>query len=63
MLQINSGKLYPNGVGRKNQLRGILYSNLFLIGLDDTPIVTAAGTLRQVDPFGSEIVQIRLNAV
>src|SRR5487761_1702431 len=22
MLQINSGKLYPNGVGRKNQLRG-----------------------------------------
>jgi hypothetical protein len=53
VLQINSGKLYPNGVGRKNQLRGILYSNLLLTGLDDTPVVTAAGTLLQVDPFAS----------
>ncbi len=53
MLQINSGKLYPNGVGRRNKLRGILYSNLVLMGLDDTPIVTAAGTLLQVDPFGN----------
>jgi hypothetical protein len=53
VLQINSGKLYPNGVGRKNKLRGILYSNLVLMGLDDKPIVTAAGTLLQVDPFGS----------
>jgi hypothetical protein len=53
VLQINSGKLYPNGVGRRNKLRGVLYSNLVLAGLDDTPIVTAAGTLLQVDPFGS----------
>jgi hypothetical protein len=53
VLQINSGKLYPNGVGRKNKLRGILYSNLVFMGLDDTPIVTAAGTLLQVEPFGS----------
>ncbi|MCA7118382.1 MAG: hypothetical protein LGL72_03020 [Acidibrevibacterium sp.] len=52
MLQITSGKLYPNGAGRKNKLRGVLYSNLVLAGLDDTPIVTAAGTLLQVDPFG-----------
>jgi hypothetical protein len=53
VLQINSGKLYPNGVGRKNKLRGVLYSNLVLMGLEDSPIVTAAGTLLQVDPFGS----------
>lgn len=53
MLQINSGKLYPNGVGRTNALRGVLYSNLVLAGLEDTPIVTAAGTLLQVDPWGS----------
>ena len=52
MLQINSGKLYPNGVGRTNELRGILYSNLVLAGLDNTPIVTVAGTLMQVDPWG-----------
>ena len=53
MLQITSGKLYPNGVGRKNKPRGVLYSNLVLTGLEDKPIVTAAGTLLQVDPFGS----------
>ena len=49
MLQINSGKLYPDGVGRTNELRGVLYSNLFLFRMDDGPIVTAAGRLRQVD--------------
>jgi hypothetical protein len=54
VLQIASGKLYPNGAGRKNKLRGVLYSNLVLIGLEDKPIVTAAGTLLQVDPFGSQ---------
>jgi hypothetical protein len=53
VLQITSGKLYPNGVGRKNKLRGVLYSNLVLAGLEDKPIGTAAGTLLQVDPFGS----------
>lgn len=44
MLQINSGKLYPQGVGRTNQLRGVLYTNLVLMGRDN-PIVTRAGTL------------------
>src|SRR5487761_42131 len=53
MLQINSGKLYPNGVGRKNQLRGVLYSNLILLGLDDTPITTAAGSLLRAETIGS----------
>jgi hypothetical protein len=52
MLQINSGKLYPQGVGRKNQLRGVLYSNLTMAGLDDLPIVTAAGSLLNTDGFG-----------
>ncbi|MHB8392734.1 MAG: hypothetical protein ACYDBH_24660 [Acidobacteriaceae bacterium] len=51
MLQITSGKLYPNGVGRKNKLRGILYSNLILTGLDDTSIGTAAGTLMIDQPL------------
>ena len=51
MLQINSGKLYTNGVGRKNKLRGVLYSNLVLMGLDDTSIITDAGALLPVDSF------------
>lgn len=47
MLQINSGKLYARGVGRTNNLRGVLYSNLELFyGFD---VVTAAGTLRETD--------------
>lgn len=45
MLQINSGKLYSRGVGRTNQLRGVLYSNLEL----RTDLVTAAGILRKTD--------------
>ena len=47
MLQINSGKLYTRGVGRTNQLRGVLYSNLELCYGKDVP--TAAGTLRETD--------------
>ncbi|NGO53445.1 hypothetical protein [Allomesorhizobium camelthorni] len=47
MLQINTGKLYARGVGRTNQLRGVLYSNLELCyGYD---VATAAGTLRETD--------------
>jgi hypothetical protein len=53
MLQINSGKLYPNGVQRTNELRGVLYSNLFLFRMDDGPIVTAAGRLQQADATGT----------
>jgi len=52
MLQINSGKLYPNGVRRTNELRGVLYSNLFLFRTDDGPIVTVAGRLKQADATG-----------
>ncbi|HZZ32903.1 MAG TPA: hypothetical protein VFE10_13030 [Phenylobacterium sp.] len=49
MLQINSGKLYPNGVRRTNELRGVLYSNLFLMRMDDGAIVTEAGRLLQAE--------------
>ncbi|KPD13156.1 hypothetical protein, partial [Phaeobacter sp. 11ANDIMAR09] len=44
MLQINTGKLFQRGVGRKNELRGVLYSNGWLIG--DRDIETKAGTLK-----------------
>ncbi|MGH8051236.1 MAG: hypothetical protein ACREPB_11305, partial [Arenimonas sp.] len=47
MLQINSGKLYANGVGRINSLRGVLYTNMKLAAAND--LVTAAGTLRETD--------------
>lgn len=47
MLQINTGKLYTRGVGRANQLRGVLYSNLN--PFYDYDLATAAGTLRQTD--------------
>lgn len=44
MLQINTGKLYKRGVGRTNQLTGVLYANVRLPYERD--IVTGAGTLR-----------------
>lgn len=47
MLQINTGKLYATGIGRTNQLRGVLYTNLKLPWRDD--IVTKVGTLRSTD--------------
>jgi hypothetical protein len=53
MLQINSGKLFQGGVGRTNQLRGVLYTNLVLAGLEDLPIETAAGTLLAAEPLGN----------
>ncbi|MDQ3205297.1 MAG: hypothetical protein M3Q40_02020 [Pseudomonadota bacterium] len=47
MLQINSGKLFKNDIGRTNALRGVLYTNLKLPRECD--VVTAAGTLRETD--------------
>ena len=44
MLQINTGKLYGRGVGRTNQLTGVLYANVRLPY--ERAIVTGAGTLR-----------------
>ncbi len=44
MLQINTGKLFKRDIERSNNLRGVLYSNAWLLLTDD--IVTKAGTLR-----------------
>ncbi|TRN80715.1 hypothetical protein DT385_09395 [Pseudomonas syringae] len=46
MLQINTGKLFSTGIGRTNELRGVLYTNLKLARRD---IFTKAGTLRSTD--------------
>lgn len=43
MLQISSGKLYQNGVGRENALTGVIYTNLRIFG--DNKIETAAGSI------------------
>lgn len=43
MLQIASGKLFTRGIERRNELRGVLYSNLVLTR--EAPIKTAAGRL------------------
>lgn len=43
MLQINSGKLFTRRVGRRNQLRGIIYTNLRIDR--ERSIETVAGTL------------------
>lgn len=48
MLQINTGKLFSRGVGRKNSLRGVLYSNL-RIPWSIEQIETEAGTLLNTD--------------
>ncbi len=56
MLQINTGKLFTRDISRTNQLRGILYSNGWIVRDDD--ILTAAGTLRSAGsgPHNSAIV-------
>lgn len=43
MLQISSGKLYQNGVGRENALTGVIYSNLRIFS--ENRIETAAGSI------------------
>lgn len=55
MLQINTGKLYTRGVGRTNQLTGVLYANVRLP--HGRAIVTGAGTLR---PTGSGPMDLAL---
>ena len=45
MLQINTGKFFREGPVRRNELRGIAYTNLHLL----SPIETAAGRLIPVD--------------
>ena len=48
MLQINTGKLFTQGIGRTNQLRGVLYSNLQLPWRTEQ-VETDAGTLLSTD--------------
>jgi hypothetical protein len=52
MLQINTGKLYPDGVQAKNQLRGVLYTNLYFASMTDIRLETAAGSILQTEPGG-----------
>lgn len=42
MLQIGSGKLYKNGIGRENSLTGVIYTNLSIF--TEEKICTAAGS-------------------
>lgn len=58
MLQINTGKLYQAGIGQTNRLRGVLYTNLVLAGVDETSIETEAGTL-----LSGEILSDSPNAI
>ena len=48
MLQIASGKLFRSGPGQRNQLRGVVYTNLLLHG---RAIETEAGRLLPTDSF------------
>lgn len=48
MLQINTGKLFTRGVGRRNPLRGVLYSNLQLPWRMER-VETEAGSLLSTD--------------
>jgi hypothetical protein len=48
MLQIASGKLFKSAPGQRNQLRGVVYTNLLLHG---RAIETEAGRLLPTDSF------------
>lgn len=56
MLQINTGKLYERGVGRTNQLTGVLYANVRLPY--ERTIVTTAGTLRSASSGPADIALV-----
>jgi len=58
MLQINTGKLFSNGVGITNALRGVLYSNMSLMLSED--IQTLAGTLRNTGGQNSKAIVYEL---
>lgn len=49
MLQICSGKLFKNGIGMRNNLRGVIYTNLRFTR--DQKIETAAGSLLSISNF------------
>ena len=47
MLQIASGKLFANKPAQRNELRGVVYTNLQLYGRE--PIETVAGRLLPIE--------------
>lgn len=56
LLQIASGKLFKSAPGQKNDLRGVLHTNLLL--LHDAPIETAAGRLLPTSSLSSRRGQL-----
>ena len=56
MLQIASGKLFTQAPGRRNELRGVLHTNLVLLG--DKPVETAAGRLLATSALSSNLGQL-----
>ena len=50
MLQIASGKLFANKPAQRNELRGVVYTNLQLYGRE--PIETVAGRLLPTSSLG-----------
>lgn len=53
MLQINTGKLFTRGIGRRNQLTGVLYSNARLP--HERIVTTGAGAMRATGSGPSDL--------
>lgn len=56
MLQINTGKLFTRGIGRTNQLTGVLYSNARLPF--ERTVATGAGTMRATGSGPSDLALV-----
>jgi hypothetical protein len=56
LLQISSGKLYLNGVGRENSLTGVIYTNLKIF--DEKKIKTAAGSILPTSHLNNSLALI-----
>ena len=58
MLQIASGKLFTNEPAQRNELRGVVYTNLQLYGRE--PIETATGRLLPSAPQSTRALVFEL---
>ncbi|WP_259651135.1 hypothetical protein, partial [Shewanella colwelliana] len=56
MLQISSGKLYQNGIGRENALTGVIYTNLRIFS--EKRIETAAGSIPSTSHLNNSLTLI-----
>lgn len=56
MLQISSGKLYQNGIGRENALTGVIYTNLRIF--TEKRIETAAGSILPISHLNNSLALI-----